>query len=239
MTKPKTTHLALTFAARLEQQVAVEAIEAARRRVVVAARPGGAAPITQVRLKTEVDEREGRLRGHGQREAAVSFADVKCRKDATHAEAKGAMICRRAICGRRSGEFRVMEVAAAQIACASGELETNLRKIASFAERAKAAGAELVVFPENGGHRLRSWRRSASSRRRGATARCRRCRRSRDVCRSRSSAGSPSAWTKSIYNSQVLHRCDGNDRGSLSQGALSARAKRNASRPATSLQTSR
>lgn len=41
-----------------------------------------------------------------------------------------------------------MKVAAAQIACAAGDLEQNLRKIATFAERARDAGAELVVFPE-------------------------------------------------------------------------------------------
>lgn len=41
-----------------------------------------------------------------------------------------------------------MKIAAAQIACVLGDLEANLRKIVAFAERAKAAGAELVVFPE-------------------------------------------------------------------------------------------
>jgi omega-amidase len=41
-----------------------------------------------------------------------------------------------------------VRVAAAQIVCRPGDLETNLRKIGEFAERARAAGAELVVFPE-------------------------------------------------------------------------------------------
>lgn len=41
-----------------------------------------------------------------------------------------------------------MKVAAAQISCLPGEVETNLRKIGDFAERAKDVGAELVVFPE-------------------------------------------------------------------------------------------
>jgi omega-amidase len=41
-----------------------------------------------------------------------------------------------------------MKVAVAQIACAPGELETNLCKLEVFAARAQAAGAELVVFPE-------------------------------------------------------------------------------------------
>jgi omega-amidase len=41
-----------------------------------------------------------------------------------------------------------MKIAVAQIACAPGDLETNLRTINNFASRAKNSGAELVVFPE-------------------------------------------------------------------------------------------
>ncbi|MBA3830674.1 MAG: hypothetical protein H0X34_02030 [Chthoniobacterales bacterium] len=41
-----------------------------------------------------------------------------------------------------------MKIAAAQIACVPGELKSNLHKIGQFAERAKVAGVELVVFPE-------------------------------------------------------------------------------------------
>ena len=41
-----------------------------------------------------------------------------------------------------------MKIAAAQIACAPGDLEANLRTIHDFASRAKDFGAELVVFPE-------------------------------------------------------------------------------------------
>ncbi len=41
-----------------------------------------------------------------------------------------------------------MKIAAAQIACTLGDLAANARKMRDFAERAKAAGAELVVFPE-------------------------------------------------------------------------------------------
>lgn len=41
-----------------------------------------------------------------------------------------------------------MKVAAAQIACALGDVPANLAKIRHFAERAKEAGAQLVVFPE-------------------------------------------------------------------------------------------
>lgn len=41
-----------------------------------------------------------------------------------------------------------MKVAAAQIACALGEVDANLRKIHDFSARAKEGDAELVVFPE-------------------------------------------------------------------------------------------
>ena len=41
-----------------------------------------------------------------------------------------------------------MKVAAAQISCALGDFDENMRKIRDFAGRAKTGGAELVVFPE-------------------------------------------------------------------------------------------
>lgn len=41
-----------------------------------------------------------------------------------------------------------MKVAAAQISCALGGVNANVRKIREFAERAKANAAELIVFPE-------------------------------------------------------------------------------------------
>ena len=41
-----------------------------------------------------------------------------------------------------------MKVAAAQISCALGDFDANLRKIRDFASRAKKSGANLVVFPE-------------------------------------------------------------------------------------------
>ena len=41
-----------------------------------------------------------------------------------------------------------MKIAAAQIDCTLGDLAANARKMRDFAERGKAAGAELVVFPE-------------------------------------------------------------------------------------------
>ena len=42
----------------------------------------------------------------------------------------------------------IVKIAVAQIACELGNPPANLRKIRNFAERAKEASAELVVFPE-------------------------------------------------------------------------------------------
>lgn len=41
-----------------------------------------------------------------------------------------------------------MKIAAAQIACAVGDLEANLRKLRDFAERAKNSGVAWIIFPE-------------------------------------------------------------------------------------------
>ena len=41
-----------------------------------------------------------------------------------------------------------MNVAAAQISCALGDFDANLRKIRDFSGRAKKVGGDLVVFPE-------------------------------------------------------------------------------------------
>ena len=41
-----------------------------------------------------------------------------------------------------------MKIAAAQISCALGDLDANVRKIRDFSARAKESGAELIVFPE-------------------------------------------------------------------------------------------
>ncbi|MEY2556508.1 MAG: omega-amidase [Verrucomicrobiota bacterium] len=41
-----------------------------------------------------------------------------------------------------------MKIAAAQISCALGDFDANLRKVRDFAALAKKSGAELVVFPE-------------------------------------------------------------------------------------------
>jgi predicted amidohydrolase len=41
-----------------------------------------------------------------------------------------------------------MKIAAAQISCAPGDLDANMRKIRDFSSGAKESGAELIVFPE-------------------------------------------------------------------------------------------
>src|SRR6476469_1920918 len=41
-----------------------------------------------------------------------------------------------------------MKIAAAQIACALGDVDANVAKMRDFSARAKAEGAELIVFPE-------------------------------------------------------------------------------------------
>ena len=41
-----------------------------------------------------------------------------------------------------------MKIAAAQISCSLGDVESNLRKIRDFSARAREGGAELIVFPE-------------------------------------------------------------------------------------------
>lgn len=41
-----------------------------------------------------------------------------------------------------------MKIAAAQITCALGDVEANVRKMRDFSSRAKKQGAELILFPE-------------------------------------------------------------------------------------------
>jgi omega-amidase len=41
-----------------------------------------------------------------------------------------------------------MKIAVAQISCSLGDSEANLLKVRDFSQRAKEAGAELIVFPE-------------------------------------------------------------------------------------------
>ena len=49
---------------------------------------------------------------------------------------------------RNALQIEAMKIAAAQIACAPGDLEANLGTIHDFASRAKDNGTEMIVFPE-------------------------------------------------------------------------------------------
>lgn len=96
-----------------------------------------------------------------------------------------------------------MKIAVAQIACVPGEVETNLRRIGEFSERAKVAGAELVVFPEmaDTGYVMSVIRDSATSWSEGAVPALRKL-------AQRLSLGIISGVSEregeTIYNSQVL-----------------------------------
>ncbi len=45
-------------------------------------------------------------------------------------------------------KYHIMKIAVAQISCALGDLEANVRKIRDFSSLAKRKGAELILFPE-------------------------------------------------------------------------------------------
>jgi omega-amidase len=46
------------------------------------------------------------------------------------------------------GKIDIVKVAAAQISCALGDFDANLRKVRNFVALAKKSGSELIVFPE-------------------------------------------------------------------------------------------
>ena len=66
-----------------------------------------------------------------------------------------------------------MKIAAAQIVCVPGEVEKNLRTLERFAERAREASADLVVFPElsDTGYEMDAVRRTAQPWTEGAVPR--------------------------------------------------------------------
>ena len=63
-----------------------------------------------------------------------------------------------------------MKIAAAQIACVLGDPAANLGKMREFARRAKASGAEVIVFPEmaDTGYAMEVIRQQATSWKEGA-----------------------------------------------------------------------
>jgi omega-amidase len=63
-----------------------------------------------------------------------------------------------------------VKVAAAQISCALGDVDSNVRKVRDFTKRAKGSGAELIVFPEmaDTGYALAAIKKSATTWKEGA-----------------------------------------------------------------------
>jgi omega-amidase len=95
-----------------------------------------------------------------------------------------------------------MKIAAAQITCAVGQVETNILKMREFCERAHQAGAELVVFPEmaDTGYSMQVIQEHAAAWTEGAVPRL------RDLAKELSIAiiaGVSEREGGAIYNSQV------------------------------------
>lgn len=96
-----------------------------------------------------------------------------------------------------------MKIALAQIACELGKLDANLRKMSGFAERARDAGAGLLVFPEmsDTGYAMPVIRESATSWQEGAVPAL------QEMARTFSLAivsGVSEREGESIFNSQVV-----------------------------------
>jgi predicted amidohydrolase len=96
-----------------------------------------------------------------------------------------------------------MKIAAAQIRCVLGDIDANVAKMREFAERAKEAGAELVVFPETAdtGYSMRVIRECATTLETGAVPEL------RNVARELSIAiisGVAEREGETIYNTQVF-----------------------------------
>ena len=106
-----------------------------------------------------------------------------------------------------------MKIAAAQIDCVPGEVETNLRTLERFAVQAREAGAELVVFPElsDTGYDIALVRRTAQPWTEGAVPRL--CAIAKRLSLAILS-GVSERVAGSIYNSQVLINASGEVAGS-------------------------
>jgi predicted amidohydrolase len=101
-----------------------------------------------------------------------------------------------------------MKIAAAQTACAVGDIPANLAKMRDFSERAKASGAEWIVFPEmaDTGYVMSVIRAQATSWKEGAVPQLQRT--AKDlalgiIC------GVAERDGESIYNSQVVINAKG------------------------------
>jgi omega-amidase len=96
-----------------------------------------------------------------------------------------------------------LKIAAAQISCSLGDVAENLRKIDNFSARAKAAGADLILFPEivDTGYSMPVIRERATSWENGAVAELRKIAQKLSlmiVC------GLSEREGMSVFNSQVV-----------------------------------
>jgi omega-amidase len=102
-----------------------------------------------------------------------------------------------------------MKIAAAQISCALGDIEANLRKIGEFSARAKEAGADLVVFPEmvDTGYSMPVIRTCAQSWKNGAVPQLRRIAKELSIA---IVAGVSDREGDQIHNAQAFIEAGGN-----------------------------
>lgn len=101
-----------------------------------------------------------------------------------------------------------MKIAAAQISCSVGDVGANLAKIGDFSTRAKASGAEWIVFPEmaDTGYVMSAIRTHATTWREGAVPELQRIAKSLQlgiIC------GVSEREGESIFNTQVVVDANG------------------------------
>jgi omega-amidase len=96
-----------------------------------------------------------------------------------------------------------MKVSAAQIACALDDLDANVRKVRDFVARAKAAGSELIVFPEmtDTGYSMPIIRKQATDWTRGMTPNLKKIAKEFSIA---IICGVSERAEDSIYNSQAM-----------------------------------
>lgn len=101
-----------------------------------------------------------------------------------------------------------MKLAAAQISCAVGDLEANLRKVREFSTLAKQSGAALIVFPEmiDTGYSMPAIREHATSWNEGAVPKLQETARRFSIA---ILAGVSDRDGSRIYNSQALIDANG------------------------------
>jgi len=101
-----------------------------------------------------------------------------------------------------------MKIAAAQISCALGDRDANLRKIREFSSRAKESGTELIVFPEmaDTGYSMPVIRKHAALWNEGAVPELQKIARELSIA---IVCGASERDGASIYNAQVLVNANG------------------------------